>query len=301
MPAEKAAHARLRAVLIADIVSSTALYEALGNRAARERVAGCLEQLSSTVEGHGGLVVKSLGDGILATFPLEGEALPAAVGLCEQAEERGLQVRVGIHCGEVLEETRDVFGDAVNTAARIAALAKPSEILITEALRDVLPPGLRATLHRVPPIAIKGKREPVQLFSILHGDADAGRDSCQTVELARSQIGRIPALEASRLVLRHAGAELQLTPGMELSLGRDPQNGLVVDHPLASRLHARIFHRGGKFILEDLSANGTYVLTRPRFRLRLLREQAFLVGTGEIFLGAEPENAHCEPVLYEAS
>jgi class 3 adenylate cyclase len=299
MTAEKAAP-RLRAVLIADIVSSTALYEALGNREARERVAGCLAQLSRTVESHGGQVVKSLGDGILATFPLEGEALPAAMGLCERAEQRGLQVRVGIHCGEVLEEDRDVFGDAVNTAARIAALAKPSEILITEALRDAMPPGLRATVHRVPPIAIKGKREPVQLYSILQGVADAQQDACQTVELGRSQLGRIPELEASRLELRHMAATVELAPGMELSLGRDPQNGLVVDHPLASRLHARIFHRGGKFILEDVSANGTYVVTRPRFRLRLLREQSFLVGSGEIYLGAEPENVRCEPVYYEA-
>jgi len=301
MPAEEAAHTRQRAVLIADIVSSTALYEALGNLVARERVAGCLEQLSSTVETHGGVVVKSLGDGILATFPLEGEALPAAVGLCEQAEKRGLQVRVGIHCGEVLEEARDVFGDAVNTAARIAALAKPSEILITEALRDALPAGLRATIHRVPPIAIKGKREPVQLFSIVHGGADARQDECQTVELGRSQLGRILGLEASRLELRHGAARVQLSPGMELSLGRDPQSGLVVNHPLASRLHARIFHRGGKFILEDVSANGTYVVTRPRFRLRLLREQTILVGSGEIFLGADPENVRCEPVLFETS
>jgi hypothetical protein len=252
------------------------------------------------VQAHRGNVVKSLGDGILATFPFEGEALPAAVGMCEQAEQRGLQVRVGIHCGEVLEEAGDVFGDAVNTAARIAALAKPSEILITEALRDALPAGLRATVHRVPPIAIKGKREPVQLFSILHGGADARPDECQTVELGRSQLGRIPSLEASRLELRHVGVRVQLTPGMELSLGRDPQNGLVVNHPLASRLHARIFHRQGKFVLEDLSANGTYVVTRPRFKLRLLREQAFLVGNGEIFLGAEPESVRCEPVHYEA-
>ena len=300
MPAEQAAHTRLRAVLIADIVSSTSLYESLGNLAARQRVAGCLEQLSSTVGAHGGQVVKSLGDGILTTFPLEGGALPAAARMCEQAEERQLQVRVGIHYGEVLEEAGDVFGDAVNTAARIAALAKPSEILITAALRDTLPAALRATAHRVPPIAIKGKREPVQLFSILNSGAHARDEACQTVELGRSQFGRFPGLEASRLELRHGVTKMQLSPGMELSLGRDPQNGLVVDHPLASRLHARIFHRQGKFILEDLSANGTYVLTQPGIRLRLLREQAILVGGGEIYLGAEPESVRCQPVHYQA-
>jgi class 3 adenylate cyclase len=300
MSAEQAARTCLRSVLIADIVSSTALYEALGNLAARQRVAGCLEALSRTVAGHAGSVVKSLGDGILATFPLQGRAVHAAVEICERAEESELEVRVGVHCGEVIEEAGDVFGDAVNTAARLAALAKPSEILITASLRDSLPASMRAFIHRVPPLSIKGKKEPVELFAILRSDSRAADNVSQTVELGRTQLGRIPSLESTRLELRYVDVNVRVAPGIELSLGRDPQNGLVVAHPHASRLHAKVFHRQGKFIIEDLSANGTYVLTRPRFKLRLLREQAFLVGSGEIYLGADPESVASEPVRYEA-
>ena len=114
--------------VFADVVSSTALYDTLGDVEAKQKVQACLDQIAGTVESAEGQVIKSLGDGILATFACEQNAAVAALAMSEQTSDGPLSIRVGIHCGEVVEENGDVFGDVVNVAARIAGIAKTDEI-----------------------------------------------------------------------------------------------------------------------------------------------------------------------------
>ena len=284
-----------RSILIADIVKSTELYERLGNVEAQRLVSECLHVVGKTVEAFHGQVIKSLGDGILASFRAQQDSVWAAVGMCEKVEPLKTNIRVGVHWGEVLEEQGDVFGDTVNTAARIVGRAKPSEILISRELSETLPQFLQDLTRPVPPIAVKGKREPIEVFTLLKDSGNAGLTS--TIEVERTVMFSPKRARNAELELSYRSQKFTLSEGQELTVGRDPGCGLQVDNKHVSRLHARIFCRQGKFILEDQSANGTFLL--PQYsKLHILREETFLHGSGLIYLGADPDVTRSEPILF---
>ncbi|HEX9782105.1 MAG TPA: adenylate/guanylate cyclase domain-containing protein, partial [Opitutaceae bacterium] len=122
------------AIVFADISGSTRLYESLGDAIARELVAQCLGVMTEYVDKHGGKVIKTIGDEIMCTFPSADQAIEASMGMQEGVTEdlpelnpntpSTLTIRVGLHFGPAIIEGEDVFGDAVNVAARMAGLAK---------------------------------------------------------------------------------------------------------------------------------------------------------------------------------
>lgn len=293
-----AAQTTNRAVLIADIVGSTRLYEVHGNIAAKQMVDSCLKILSDTVESHKGRVVKSLGDGILCSFESEEEAVWAAVSMCDEIAKHQLDIRVGLHRGEVVEDAGDIFGDAVNTASRIVGIAKPGEILISSDLRNELPAFMQGIIRPVQPVSVKGKREPIALYAILKNDGgESGADISQTICFTREDAATPPA--DNHLKLRYQSSQLSLGPDEDLTIGREAANGLVVPSKHVSRFHARVFQRGGKFYIEDKSANGTFLVPDQQSKLRLNREDAMLFGSGLIYLGADPDRTPSDPIHYE--
>jgi len=283
-----------RTILLADVVSSTSLYEELGNIAAKQRVGGCVGMLEETAVRFEGLVVKSLGDGILCSYENANEAVMSALAMCKKAEDFGLEVKVGVHCGEVLEDAGDVFGDAVNTAARIVDLARPQEVLISKDLRELLPAFFQYLLRTVPPVALKGKRASIELFSVVQ-DGVAGADLSQTIScesLAPKERG------TSRLQLYYDQAVVAVETDQSVTIGRATENALTVKSQHVSRKHARIYHRQGKYVLVDESTNGTYLTPDGHPKLHLVREQAILNGSGRINLGVDPEVSHFTPIRY---
>lgn len=87
---------------------------------------------------HEGTWVKSTGDGILATFDGPARAVAGAVALLEDARNLGLELRAGLHIGEIAKRGEDVVGMAVHIAARVSALAAPGEVLVTSTIRDLV-------------------------------------------------------------------------------------------------------------------------------------------------------------------
>jgi adenylate cyclase len=288
----------LRAVLVVDIVSSTRLYEVHGNIAAQQMVESCLRVLSTAVEAHKGQVIKSLGDGLLCSFASQEDSVWAAVAMCDGISEHELEVRVGVHCGEVVEDRGDIFGDAVNTASRIVGVAKPAEILITATLRDALPPFMQGIVRAVQPVSVKGKRDPIELYAILKSDNGGGGDDIsQTICMTREETSSAPA--DGHLELSYQGQKLSVGPGEDVTIGREAGNELVISSKHVSRLHARVFSRGGKFHVEDKSANGTFLVPDHQAKLRIFREDAMLYGGGLIYLGADPDRTPSDPVRNE--
>jgi class 3 adenylate cyclase len=98
------------------------------------------------LEEFGGRLVKTTGDGILATFDGPGRAIHCAVALREELAGIGVQLRAGLHTGEVELRNHDVGGLAVHIAARVTAAAKPGEILVSRTVRD-LAAGADVTLE----------------------------------------------------------------------------------------------------------------------------------------------------------
>jgi hypothetical protein len=284
-------------IAFADIVDSTALYERLGDAAAKAAVESCLLLVREQAELHAGHVVKHLGDGLLCSFDSASDAMLAAVGMCVENQQRGLPIRVGVNWGARIEDRGDVFGDAVNTAARMAALAKPFEVMFSAAISDALPPELEGLVRPVPPVSVKGKREPLALSCILIEPGLDDASSVTTFHGGSSQF-RSFARSAARLVLTYSGETFTVEPGSELDIGRDASCGIVVSSRWASRLHARVFMRPPRFLLADQSANGTFLVTPGSLKLHLLRENAPLFDAGRIYIGEDPDRGDPEPILF---
>jgi len=289
------------AILFADISGSTRLYEMLGDTVARGLIAECLGLMSEHVSQHGGRVIKTIGDEIMCTFPSADQAVEAAMGMQDGVDEdlprrnpntpTTLTIRVGLHYGPAIEEGGDVFGDAVNVAARMAGLAKGSQIITTQETADELAPALRDSARHLDRISVKGKAEDIDIFEVIWQAEDVTR-------MATGLLSQNKTTATLKLVYHAVRVELAQDMGI-LVLGRGKKADLVVNDSMASREHARIECRRGKFIITDMSTNGTYVLTEdgPNY---LRREDLVLTGKGKIALGRELSEA-IETVAFDCS
>ena len=128
----------LAAVLFTDIVDSTVRAAEMGDRQWR----GVLDEFDVNVERllarHDGLLVKSTGDGILARFAAPAQAVRCAAAMVATAKSFGLQLRAGLHAGEVELRGDDIGGLAVHIASRVSAMAGPGEVLVTGTVRDLV-------------------------------------------------------------------------------------------------------------------------------------------------------------------
>jgi adenylate cyclase len=152
-----------RAILFADVSGSTALYELLGDKPAAKAIDACLGSLREVVARRDGQVVKTIGDELMVVFNNPEAACEAAremqhvmVALSPIAGAK-LAIRIGFHYGLVLEDKGDFWGDGVNTAARLAGLAKAGQILTTGATANALPGMQRSNLRDLDAITVKGK------------------------------------------------------------------------------------------------------------------------------------------------
>ena len=162
----------LGAVLFTDIVDSTALAESLGPARWRELVAIHNERIQYELDRYRGRLVKTTGDGVLALFDGSERAVRAAAAICLAAKSMGLAIRAGIHTGEVEIAAGDVRGLAVHVAARVMALAGPSQVYVSATTRElVADSGLTfvdAGTHE-----LKGVSGARRLYCLSAGDAMA--------------------------------------------------------------------------------------------------------------------------------
>ena len=292
-----------RTILFADLRGSTSLYESMGNAEATAVVTQSVALLARIVESMGGQVVKTLGDGLMAMFILPKAALAAAEEIHDSMERIGgpgsslpspLKVQVALACGEVVQMSGDVFGDAVNVAARLLDHAGDNETLLTAAVLAGLPPGQRERFRSLERMQLRGRVEPVHVYLL-----EAQRNPGDTAATAFGDMLPAPEPEGIRLVWQtqnrvYSGADLPVV------LGRSPQVTYCIDDTRVSRSHARIDWHGGTFQLTDLSFNGTYVrFDNDPEVISLRRGGCTLHGSGVIGLGASLSEAECPAVRFE--
>ena len=127
----------LATVLFTDIVDSTAQAAAIGDRRWRETRERHDDLVRTQLEGYKGHEVKTLGDGFLATFDGPARAVRCAQSIVAAVGELGIEVRAGLHTGEIELDRDDVRGIAVAIGARVGSLAQPSEVLVSQTVRDL--------------------------------------------------------------------------------------------------------------------------------------------------------------------
>ena len=154
----------LATVLFTDIVGSTQRAQAAGDQRWRELLDAHDEAARRLVGGEGGRLVKSTGDGVLAVFDGPGRAIRCALALREELRGLGVEIRAGLHTGELDLRDDDVGGIAVHIAARIMAAAGPGEVLVSRTVRDLVA-GSGIALEDRGTHALKGLSDPWQLFA----------------------------------------------------------------------------------------------------------------------------------------
>lgn len=158
------------AVLFSDVVGSTRLNEALGDEGWRGVRRRHHELLEECFRSHGGTEVGAAGDGFLASFATPETAVRCAVDVQRRvAAERAAtgfspEVRIGIHCGEAIEDAGDLIGKVVNLAARVVGEADAGEIVVTEPVAERLGPDIE--LHDRGLRQLKGLDHPRHLLAV---------------------------------------------------------------------------------------------------------------------------------------
>jgi class 3 adenylate cyclase len=155
----------LATVLITDIVASTEQAGRVGDRRWRELLDVHDELARRLVEEFGGQLIKTTGDGILATFDGPGRGIRCAAALRDELRGIGLQIRVGLHTGEVELRDGDIGGIAVHIAARVMAVAGPGEVVTSGTVRDLVV-GSNIAVEDRGPHALKGIEGTWQLFAV---------------------------------------------------------------------------------------------------------------------------------------
>lgn len=296
----------LTTVVFADLVGSTGIFQRLGDATASRFVTQLTTALSKTFEDHHGRVVKLLGDGLFVVFPNEADAVAACVAIQSRLQDKPIypggvagapvQMQMGVESGEVVEIDGDCFGDAVNSAARLADLAGADQILTTLRVRDALPAAQKAQLRDLGPMYLRGRNGATDVFRV---DWRVDRDSDATVMGVSLQ----KMMGAARLDMSLGDVTVSLLPrGDKLTLGRAATASMPLNDSRVSRLHATAEWRGGQFVLCDASSFGTWVYmgnqTEP---VVLRRTECVLVGAGQIALGCTRDDEAAPVVRFAVS
>jgi len=128
----------LATVLFTDIVDSTRSAAELGDQTWRRLLDSHDQLAKQMVEKHRGSLIKSTGDGVLATFDGPGRAVRCALSFGAAARQIGLPLRAGLHTGEIEIRGRDIGGIAVHAAARVMAQSQPDEVLVSRVVTDLV-------------------------------------------------------------------------------------------------------------------------------------------------------------------
>lgn len=167
-------HGPVQIVLFTDLVDHTAMMSALGDLAGREVLRRHESIVSNEIEANGGRSVKGLGDGFMAVFGSVGGAIQCAVAIQREfaawnaeseRKDRPVEVRIGLHAGEPIEEDGDLFGATVILASRITGHAGAGEILAGNTVKE-LAAGKRFVFAERDDFVPKGFEDPVQVWTV---------------------------------------------------------------------------------------------------------------------------------------
>ena len=260
---------RLAAIVHADLAGFTRMMEGAETRTFRHLKSAQIEVWRPAIEASQGRLVGTAGDAMLAEFASAVTAVGAAIDIQErmarfnealQADQR-MMFRIGVHLGEVIidEEDQNIFGDGVNLAARIQALAEPGGIAVSRAVRDLVELKVEYAFADGGEQQMKNVSRAVQIFHVRHArQAPVGTTTRMVPQITLRFEG--PDSAGRKHAFDVALDKLMTQPqGMVIGRSAD-QCELVVPHATVSRRHARLSLAGEALQVEDLgSTNGTAI------------------------------------------
>ena len=265
-------------VMFTDIQGSTAYFEKYGDAAGLVMVHECNDTLRAIVLDHGGRVIKTIGDGMLATFEECSRAVEAAMKMQRAllglnaprpASDR-VAIRIGIHHDIGIVRSNDVFGDVVNVASRIESVASPREIVISDTLYQEVQNG-EFQIRKLGRFVLKGKKSERTLYEVLWNQEHLGGAVGGSKEPAAARF----QLE----VIDGKGAKQAEYPLLDsLTIGRS-QGDITFPADLhMAPLNARVFIDDGQLFVQDLSHSAESIFIRVAAGYTLQNDDLVLMG-----------------------
>jgi len=272
------------AVLFADVSGSTKLYEIAGDAVAHAAIEKCVNLMRDKTVQAKGRVIKTIGDEVMASFPSADAAADAAIEMQSGIAELPLVgttkigIRIGFNFGPIVERDGDIFGDAVNLAARLSHVAAKDQIITARETVMRMSPMLKSATRAITTIQVKGKAEEIQVYELMWQQNEDMTTMATTKSIFKPK--------KTSLRLKVQGNDVVLDAERQaVALGRDAAAEVVIKERMASRAHGKIERRLDKFVLTDHSANGTYVTVEGDREIVLRREEFTLRGHGWIAFG----------------
>lgn len=276
-------HSQPLTVLFADLAGSTRLYQTQGDVEAHLKVSDSLQCMKSVIERHDGKLLRTVGDAALASFERTDAAYLAAVDIQREHALLDLSVRVGFHHGPVIPDAGDVYGNAVNLAARVASFAEAREICTTEDAVAQMSLRHRSQAHYLDRVEFKGMSDPMAVYRV-QWEVDSGETA---IINAPSPTKRYQTSLVLDLLIGANRIRVD-SNNPKVSFGRSINNDVVIDTDTASRKHATVELVRGRYLLHDSSTNGTYLIRGGFSSEFIRRESASLDSFGSIGLGFKP-------------
>ena len=286
---------RTLVVMFSDIQGSTVYFEKHGDAAGLLMVHQCNDTIRRLVEKHGGSVVKTIGDGSMATFPEPRGAVEAAMEIqtalaeagAARAEAERIALRIGMHYGTGIVRTNDVFGDVVNMASRVESVAKPGQIVVSEEIcEQVRPCGF--TIRELGRFTLKGKTGERTLFRVIWNQVQGTATEYWAGPPDPS--AATPLSFKLQLVGKDGSGGAEYPVESELAIELSTQGTLAVSKDFgSSSLRARVFLQDRALFVEERSAAGEGVFLRLTNPHVLEHQDIFLVGQQVFRYEEKPE------------
>ena len=288
------------AIVFADVVGSTQLYEKFGDTKASETVAICLDIMKDATFQFNGTVIKTIGDEVMSTFEMVDDAMGAAVMMQTRISAVGrkndgipVSIRIGCHYGPVVQEQNDIFGAAVHTANRMTSQAKSRQIVMSGFTVEQMSPELRNQTRQIDVATVRGRLDEVALFELVW-QPDEATSMLPTIEWEDK------LRKASKLLLNFKDSTVEVSDRRKsINIGRADDNDVVVKGNLISRIHAKIEMRRGRFVIVDQSTNGTFLQDVQGHEVFVRRDSSELGAEGTIGLGRTEEPGSPLAIYYK--
>jgi len=275
---------RKSTVLFADVIGAAKLSGTAGEAAAHEALTRCRDRLQGVASACGGRVIKGTGDKLIVLIATPDAAADAAVAMHTAVDDlpavggTRLALGIGFHHGPVINREDGIFGDTVNLASKLVEHAGNGQIITTEETAAALSALYRPWLRRLGAVEIKGRSDEVGICELVWRADDSA------TLYAKKRVAEKPVQAALTLSYRDQKI-VRRREKDAITLGRDESCGLVVADDKASRQHCSIERRHDKFVLTDLSSNGTFVTIEGEDEIELNREELTLRKRGWIAFG----------------
>jgi hypothetical protein len=233
----------------------------------------------------------------MCCFDNPGDAVRASCEIHDAMEQQAgvedlrLAVRIGIHYGTAISKDNDLFGDAVNVAARITSLAKAKQTLTSAQTVAMLTPIEQTMTRPLSLTPVKGKVEMLALQEVIWQ-----QNNLTLLHTSRTQnVGGL----SQRIVLKYQDRTLTIEGnGASFVVGREDNCHLQILSTHASRQHGKIEYRTGKFVFVDQSANGTYISLPDINNLFIHREELPLFASGILCCGEKIQDGNANLIHF---